>query len=339
MPRKLCAIANVAGCQDGFEPEGNSPTVKSAKRVLQILELFKEAHGPLSTTDIATLFNYPISSTAALLKSLATLGYLHFDKLTRTYQASLRVGLLGGWSYGGSFVPDILNRVTERLARQSGHTVVLALRNEIHIQYIRIVASEARVRYCLPVGSRQRLVDTPMGRALLSLDQDAAIDRLVHRANADRSESQPRIDPAELRAQIRQIRRTGYVYSRNDFFNGAGGVAGAVPAPSNEPPLVLGLCGPAVDVERDRQMLIELVLSAAREIRTSVESDTGEPIDRLGRCVARPDVAPAGLALVDSPMCGALDAISRASAHMRRGNSQNCRTGSRSPAPGGRSAK
>jgi len=304
MPRNLRAIEGVAGCQDQFEPEGNSATVKSAKRVLQILELFKEARRPLSTTDIATLFNYPISSTAALLKSLATLGYLHFDRVTRTYQASLRVGLLGGWSYSGSFAPDMLNRVTERLARQSGYTVVLALRNEIHIQYIRVVASEAPVRYCLPVESRQRLVDSAMGRALLSLDQDAAIDRLVHRANADRSESQPRVDLAELRAEIRQIRSAGYVYSSDGFFNGAGGVAGAIPAPSNEPPLVLGLGGPAEEVERDRQMLIELVLSAAREIRTAVESGAREPVNGVGRCVSRPDAALPGLALADRPMRG-----------------------------------
>lgn len=288
MPPNLSAIASGAGYQDRFEPEGNSATVKSAKRVLQILELFKEARRPLSTTDIATLFNYPISSTAALLKSLATLGYLHFDRVTRTYQASLRVGLLGGWSYSGSFAPDTLNRVTERLARESGLTVVLALRNEIHIQYIGVVASQARVRYCLPVGSRQRLIDTAMGRALLSLDQDAAIDRLVHRANADRNESQRRVDLAELRAEISQIRRTGYVYSGDGFFNfnGAGGVASPIPAPANEPPLVLGLGGPAEDVERDRRILIELVLSAACDIKTNVESGTPERRHSISRAYA-----------------------------------------------------
>jgi IclR family KDG regulon transcriptional repressor len=288
MPRNPSAIANFAGYQDGFEPEGNSATVKSAKRVLQILELFKEARRPLSTTDIATLFDYPISSTAALLKSLATLGYLHFDRASRTYQASLRVGLLGGWSYSGSFAPDTLNRVTERLARESGHTVVLALRNEIHIQYIRVVASEARVRYCLPVGSRQRLVDSAMGRALLSLDEDAAIDRLVHRANADRSENQRRVDLAELRAEIRQIRGAGFIHAGDGLFgfNGAAGVASAIPAPSNEPPLVLGLGGPAEDIERERRILIERVLAAARDIRPNVESVARERCQSSSRAYA-----------------------------------------------------
>lgn len=276
MPRNHGIVANPASTSDYLEPDSDSSTVKSAKRVLQILELFKEMRRPLSTTDIAVILNYPISSTAALLKSLATLGYLHFDRNSRNYQASLRVGLLGGWSCHGGFAPDMLNRVTDRLAGASGLTVILALRNQIHIQYVRVVAAEARVRYYLPVGSRQRLVDTPMGRALLALDEDAAIDRMVRRANADRGDAQPRIDVAELRAEIRDIRRTGYACSTNGFFEGAGVVAVPMPAAPNEPPLVLGLGGPSEAIRLDRDRLVELVLSSAREIRESAECGARE---------------------------------------------------------------
>lgn len=249
-----------------LEPDCETAAVKSAKRVLQILELFKEVRCPLSTTDIAVQLNYPISSTAALLKSLASLGYLVFDRTTRTYQASLRVGLLGGWTHSGGFAPERLNEVTDRLAADSGQTVILALRNEIHIQYIRVVAPRAKVRFYLPVGSRQRLVDTSMGRALLSLDDDQAIDRLVRRANADRTEAQQRIDPAALRREIVEIRRNGYAYSSNGFFKGAGVIAVPLRGSGSEPPLVLGAGGPADEVDRDLTRLVEQICDAARAI-------------------------------------------------------------------------
>lgn len=263
-----------AGSNDRFEPDNDSATIKSAKRVLQILELLKEVRRPLSTTDIAIQLNYPISSTAALLKSLARLGYLHFDKTARTYQASLRVGLLGGWTYSGGFAPDVLNDVTERLAAETRQTVVLGFRNENHIQYVRVVAHETRVRYYLPIGSRQRLVDTSMGRALLSLDEDGAIDRLVRRANADRTEGQARIDPAELKAEIHDIRRRGHAYSSDGFFKGAGIIAVPLPEPRKEPPLVLGLGGPAEEIRRDLPRLLELTLAAAAEMSAKGESAT-----------------------------------------------------------------
>jgi hypothetical protein len=50
------------------------PNVKSAIRVLEVLEQFGEMRQPLRLKDIASSLHYPVSSTAALLKSLATLG-------------------------------------------------------------------------------------------------------------------------------------------------------------------------------------------------------------------------------------------------------------------------
>jgi hypothetical protein len=58
---------------------------------------------------------------------------------------------------------------------------------------------------------------------------------------------------------------------------------------------VLGLCGPAADVDWDHNILIELVLSAAREIRTNAERGAGELFDGLERPSTY--VAPIGIGL------------------------------------------
>ncbi len=268
--------ARAVGMHEQIKAEGESATVKSAKRVLQILEFFKEMRRPLSTTEIAMELNFPISSTAALLKSLSSLGYLHFDRTNRTYQASLRVGLLGGWSYSGGFAPETLTEVTVRLAAQTRQTVIVGLRNENHIQYVSVVASHARVRFYIPVGSRQRLVDTTMGRVLLSLDDDAATDRLVRRANADRDDGEKRIDPVEIRAEIAEIRRLGYGYSSRPFYQGACAIAVPLGISGGEPPLVLGLGGPFEEIEHDRDRLIEMTRSAARQISAGNDDAVGE---------------------------------------------------------------
>ncbi|WP_338036698.1 IclR family transcriptional regulator [Arvimicrobium flavum] len=275
--------SHAASVQEQFAYEGESATVKSAKRVLQILELFKEMRRPLSTTEIAMELSFPISSTAALLKSLTSLGYLHFDRTSRTYQAGLRVGLLGGWRYGGRFAPETLTEVTRGLAEKTGQTIIVGLRNENHIQYVSVVASHARVRYYLPVGSRQRLVDTPMGRALLSLDENAAIDRLVRRANADRNDNQQRIDPVEIRAEIAEIRRLGHACSNRPYFQGARAIAVPLRMCGSEPPLVLGLGGPAEEIELDKERLVDLVRAAALQICTGnvdaeETSQTAQPL-------------------------------------------------------------
>ena len=74
-------------------------TVKSARRVLEILELFSQGLRKATVMTVANALTYPQSSTSVLLSSLATLGFLRFDPTDRTYSPTLRVMLLGagGW--------------------------------------------------------------------------------------------------------------------------------------------------------------------------------------------------------------------------------------------------
>lgn len=255
------------------EFNSENATVKSATRVLQILELFKEMQRPMSTTDIAVQLNYPISSTAALLKSLTALGYLIFDRDTRTYQASLRIALLGGWAPEDRSTLTRLQEVTERLAAASSQSVMLAIRNDIHIQYVRVVTPKSGGHLPLSVGSRQRLVDAPTGHALLALDDDRTVDRLVHRANAERSNGQSRIDPLAIRREMSSIRENGYAYSAGGFVDCLAAIAVPLHISEREPPIVLGLAGLADEVNEDSLRLIDLVCDAAREIRPASASD------------------------------------------------------------------
>ena len=59
--------------------------VKSAIRTLEILEYFDEVQQPLNIVAVATALDYPQSSTAALLRSLTTMGYLHYNSRKLTY--------------------------------------------------------------------------------------------------------------------------------------------------------------------------------------------------------------------------------------------------------------
>jgi DNA-binding IclR family transcriptional regulator len=56
-----------------------SPTVKSAHRVLEVLEYFAQGSGKATVMQIANDLAYPQSSTSVLLASLAKLGYLRFE--------------------------------------------------------------------------------------------------------------------------------------------------------------------------------------------------------------------------------------------------------------------
>lgn len=248
--------------QPRLDEEGG--VIKSAKRALQLLELLKDAPEPLSTTVIAVKLNYPFSSTAALLKSLVALGYLVFDRKARTYHTSVRVGLLAGRQTREAL--DRLRDVSERLAAESRQAVLVAVRNAMHVQCIHVSAADVLPPFDLPVGSQHRLVDTAMGRALLALESDAAIDRLVRRANADRHKQQPHVCPAELARTIADIRSNGYAYSDTDFISGTGVIATPFILADHQPSLALGIAGPAARIETELSHFAARLREAASEI-------------------------------------------------------------------------
>src|SRR3546814_16050692 len=63
-------------------------TVKSAGRVLEILEYFDDLQRQSTVMEIADALGYPQSSTSALLRSLVGMGYLNYDAHARTYITS-----------------------------------------------------------------------------------------------------------------------------------------------------------------------------------------------------------------------------------------------------------
>jgi hypothetical protein len=64
---------------------GESNKAKIARRVIEVLEFFDEAHPRATVMDIVRRFNRPQSSTSELLSSLVDLGLLYKDPYSRSY--------------------------------------------------------------------------------------------------------------------------------------------------------------------------------------------------------------------------------------------------------------
>ena len=100
--------------------------VKSAARVLHILEFFDEVKRTTSAAEVAEHYGWPHSSTSVLMRSLVKLGYLHYDASERSYFPSTRVALLGDWIQENLFKDGQLMDLMRSLNDETGETVVLA---------------------------------------------------------------------------------------------------------------------------------------------------------------------------------------------------------------------
>ena len=66
--------------------------VKSAARVIHVLEYFDDVRRAVSVSEIAEHHDWPVSSTSVLMRSLVTLGYLDYEAGTRTYSTAPESG-------------------------------------------------------------------------------------------------------------------------------------------------------------------------------------------------------------------------------------------------------
>lgn len=236
-----------------------SPTVKSARRVLEILEYFAQGVRKATVMQVANALTYPQSSTSVLLSTLTTLGYLRFDPAERTYSPTLRVMLLGSWLQDELFGQGSLVAVMERLRQRTGQTVMIGLRQGIHVRFILSLQGKdsSGIRY--PVGVLRPVCRSAVGKILLSALPDSQVLGIARHANAEEQEPANRVSIRELREEIAAIRERGWAMTVDYPLPNRATLAVALPEMKGQPPMALtvGTRKPTMLAKRD-QFLTEL---------------------------------------------------------------------------------
>jgi DNA-binding IclR family transcriptional regulator len=241
-------------------------TVKSAGRVLEILEYFDDLQRQSTVMEIADALGYPQSSTSALLRSLVSLGYLNYDPMARTYITSSRVALLGNWVNSQFFAEGAIISMMKEMNEQTGDTVVLAVRNGLHMQYIHVVQATSPARLHMTLGTVRPLAASGAGFALLSTMTDSEITRLVMRINAEAEEGQALVKIRDLLDQIAVIRKKGYAFTCDMVTRGGGIIAAPLPRMNGQQRMVVGIGGIS-EVMRHREEELSTVLMGQIDAR------------------------------------------------------------------------
>ncbi|WP_334187857.1 IclR family transcriptional regulator [Noviherbaspirillum sp.] len=216
--------------------------VKSAARAIQVLEFFDTVRRASPVAEVADHFGWPHSSTSALMRSLVSLGYLHFEAGSRTYIPSMRVALLGDWLHGPMLSHGKLSQLLEQLNHATGETVVLAAQNGLHSQYLRVLQGTNTLRMHLQIGTLRPLLSSGTGRMLLTQMDDGTIRKLTRKFNLAADAATP-INAEDLLRQVSEDRERGYAVSMNQVTPHATLIAMLLPTRPTEKPLAIGIAG------------------------------------------------------------------------------------------------
>ncbi|NYT79438.1 IclR family transcriptional regulator [Alcaligenaceae bacterium] len=143
--------------------------VKTALRVIEIIEVFARETKPLALSELARHLNAPVSSCLALLRTLVSLGYLYETSRRQGYYPT---GRLLAMAQRISSADPILEKVQpslEELRQTTSETIVLSkLNRTMDVVYLDVLPSSNPISYMAVPGEKKGIHANSMGKALLS---------------------------------------------------------------------------------------------------------------------------------------------------------------------------
>lgn len=157
--------------------------VRSAARVLDLLEYFSEGQKTANLATVSATFNLPKSSALGLLRTLCVRGYLDKDdkgiyRLNDIFRAQ-------GFSWGGARLTQLIAQakpVMAAMASDLEETVTLGvLTAEAKIRLVHQALTSQAIRYEMAVSLHLPVHCTAMGRMFLALKGPQERDDLLTR--------------------------------------------------------------------------------------------------------------------------------------------------------------
>lgn len=216
--------------------------VQSIERAFAVLSAL--ADGPIGVTEVAERARLPKSTAARLLASLAREGAVEQVPGDTRYRlggrlATLAAGVLPTRSLARLARPSLME-----LSTAVGEAAGLSVPDGDLVHYVEQVDAPNPVSVRDWTGSRLPMHAVSSGQVMLAFRAPAAIERYLVRP-LERFTELTVVDPDALRARLRDVRRDGYAWAREEFDRGISSVAAPIADASGEVVAAVHLHGPS----------------------------------------------------------------------------------------------
>lgn len=248
-----------------------SRTIKSAHRVLEILEYFDQDRRHATVMDMSRTLNYPQSSTSELLRCLTRLGYLHYNRVRRTYSPTTRVALLGAWVKPSLFRGGPLLSAIDEVAKITGETVALSTSSNYVLQHLHVIHGRNEGAIDAHGGDELPLLHSAQGRLLLSSYRNEHVRSAVHRLNAEEANTDLQVRVAEVLSEFSILRDREWIIEQDR--NGVGCVAILLPLGRHMDRLSISVLAKPGIIEKRGQEILDLLTSRKNAIAELYDSE------------------------------------------------------------------
>nr|WP_325252554.1 IclR family transcriptional regulator [Amylibacter sp.] len=241
--------------------------VKSAARVLDVLELLSSRTEPMRLNEIVSIMGIPKSSAYGLITTLVVRGYVSKDSADRyTLIENFRQGF--GWVGGfEGFLTSVSAPIVEKIRDKLDETVFVCVRTEQ--QNARLIAkavSRQPIRYDASEQSSLPGYGTVMGRVLLAWQSPEKVDAYFARTELKAFNEKTPTSESEIRAALDKIRADGYGTIVDEYATGGAGIAAPIRNGAGEVVAVLDIATVTARYQLRKDDMLAAVLEGAERI-------------------------------------------------------------------------
>lgn len=239
-------------------------------RGMQVLRAFTATAPLLGNREISDRTGLPKPTVSRLTYTLVLLGYLSRDQALQKFRLGPGVLSLGHPLLASMHVRQLAKPFMEALARQTGCTVNLGLRDRGSVVYIDSVRADASNQHLPDIGSTRPLLPAAIGRALILACAPAERQALLNFLKVQDRALYDRFSAA-WQADQKLFAAEGYCHSRGDWQKDIHAVAVPLRQANGQPALALNCTLAAYRVVNDHlaREVVPLLKDLVRQLETA----------------------------------------------------------------------
>lgn len=241
-------------------------------RGLEVLRAFTATHPVLSNREIADRTGLPKPTVSRLSYTLGLLGYISKDADTQKYRLASGVLALGHPLLASMKTRQLAKPLMAQIAKQTGCTVNLGLRDRTDIVYVDSVRADGRNEYLPDIGSTYPLLVSSMGHVLIHSLARAQKEALLNYLKVQNPELFSQYH-GSLEEDAKRFATQGYCLSPGSWDRELYAIAVPLKGAPGEPPLSMNCTLYAH--KNARQKLITEVLPLLKQTVHEIQSSYG----------------------------------------------------------------
>jgi IclR family KDG regulon transcriptional repressor len=230
--------------------------VASVQRALDLLEAM--AHLPADTSeigisDLSKQTRLSKSTVARLVSNLESRGYVGQNPATEKYHLGWKILEISQAKLRSIGLREVARPFLERLARETGETVNLAVLDRGEIVMVDVIETTDRVRVSVPVGSREPVHCTSLGKAMLAYLPTEAVEQFLTETGMPAHTERTITSPALLLSELMLTRRRGYAVDDREVHSESRCVGAPIFDYTGRPIAAISVAGLAERMTYERQ--------------------------------------------------------------------------------------